>query len=425
MIDAAESVERQGPRAPRLLGIFASRRLLLCSAVLVALYAALMLLRYRGGVWLVGKDGVPLYSDFVPAWVAGVQALHGNVAPLYDPVRFVALQAALVGPRQHIFHLWSYPPTFFFLLAPFGLLRYFDALWCWEAATLIGCLAVVCLIVRRMAAIALVLASPFTAANVYFGQNGFLTAALLGAALYFLERRPVLAGIFIGGLTYKPQWGLLIPVALFAGKEWRALVSAAATTLVLAGASALAFGVSAWTELPRQMAAQTGDVPVEISRFFANPYRGYGYIQTVNGLVRWLHGAAPLAWTLQGVAALAAAVVVSVVWRSPARHALKAATLSAAIFLATPWAFAYDFAALAIPLAFLAADQMRCGLARGEQAILLVLFGAGLAILFFFGGGLPLGPLVASALSALILRRVWRAPANRILRCADGSAVTV
>ncbi len=69
---------------------------------------------------------------------------------------------------------------------------------------------------RRREAIALVLASPLTAWNFIAGQSGFLTAAFLGGALLFLERRPVVAGVFIGGLTYKPQFGILLPVALIA-----------------------------------------------------------------------------------------------------------------------------------------------------------------------------------------------------------------
>ena len=54
--------------------------------------------------------------------------------------------------------------------------------------------------------------------NVGHGQNGFLTAALLGGALHWLDRRPWLAGVLIGCLAYKPQFGVLIPVALLAGR---------------------------------------------------------------------------------------------------------------------------------------------------------------------------------------------------------------
>jgi hypothetical protein len=101
------------------------------------------------------------------------------------------------------------------------------------------------------------------------------------------------------------------------------------------------------------------------------------------------------------------------------RYALKAATLSAAAFLATPYAFAYDLAAIAVPVAFLARDQMRCGLLRGEQTILLGLFGAILAIFVALGdprvgttlASLPIGPAVMLTVSGIVLRRVVKSRA--------------
>ena len=59
--------------------------------------------------------------------------------------------------------------------------------------------------------------------NIGHGQNGFLTAALLGGALVVLDRRPILAGILIGLLVYKPQYGLMIPIVLAVSGRWRAL----------------------------------------------------------------------------------------------------------------------------------------------------------------------------------------------------------
>ena len=41
----------------------------------------------------------------------------------------------------------------------------------------------------------LALAYPAVLINIGHGQNGFLTAALLGGALIILDRRPILAGI--------------------------------------------------------------------------------------------------------------------------------------------------------------------------------------------------------------------------------------
>jgi len=78
--------------------------------------------------------------------------------------------------------------------------------------------------------------------------------------------------------------------------------------------------------------------------------------------------------------------------------------LSAAALVATPYAFATDLATIVIPLAFLASDQIRCGLLRGEQAVMIGPFGASLVILFAHGST-PLGPMLMITLLWMILRR--------------------
>jgi hypothetical protein len=259
---------------------------------------------------------------------------------------------------------------------------------------------VVYLIVRRQSAISLMLASPFAAWNFLIGQNGFLTALLLGASLLFLEQRPVLAGVFIGCLTYKPQFGILLPVALVAACQWRACVSAAVTAIFLVAASAAAFDVDGWAAFPRALFAEGGET------MFASPDWGF-LLQTIYGLILVLHGDAALAWLAQGVATAALGIVVWLVWRSPVRYALKAATSSTAALIATPYAFAYDLAAIAIPVAFLATDQIRCGLLRGEQTAMIALFVASLAIIPTAGKA-PVGAVILVTLLCLILRRALR-----------------
>src|SRR5207245_4104024 len=209
--------------------------------------------------WLVDSAGLPVYTDFACAWAATMQALHGDPGSLYDPAEFVKVQAALVGPRDYFYPNWPYPPTFFLILAPFTVLPYPHGFIAWDIATLLGLIVVVYLIVRRPPAIALVLASPFTMWNFLAGQNGFLTGSLLGLSLLFLEREPVLAGMFIGLLTYKPQFGILFPVALAAARQWRAFASAAVTGAIFAGLSIVVFGSDVWEALPRQLAAEAGE----------------------------------------------------------------------------------------------------------------------------------------------------------------------
>jgi arabinofuranan 3-O-arabinosyltransferase len=395
------------------LRIFANWRLHAYGYAIAAIYAAFLIAVYRAGTWLIDSAGAPVYTDFACAWAATMQALHGDAASLYDPAEFVKVQAALVGPRDYFYPNWPYPPTFFLILAPFTVLPYPYGFVVWDIATLLGLMVVVYLIVRRLPAIALVLASPFTMWNFLAGQNGFLTGSLLGASLLFLERQPVLAGVFIGLLTYKPQFGILLPVALAAARQWRAFASAAVTAAIFTGISIAAFGTDVWEALPRQLAAQTAEVLRAGGT--DDPAAEWGYIQTVYGVVRDLHGGAVLAWLVQGATTAGAAIIVWLVWRSAVRYPLKAAVLAAAALIATPYAFAYDMAAIAVPTAFLASDQMRHGLLRGEQAILIGLFGIALALLVAFGdrpggitfGSTPIGPLVAVALLGVILRRVY------------------
>lgn len=386
--------------APRILGVFARWRLLAYGYTFPVFYAAFFLYLYWRGLWLEDESGALVYHDFTRFWVAGWQALHGETASLHGQAAFKEVQDSTAGIGRSPYSVLSYPPTLTLLLVPLAMLPYVAAFLTWESVTLVSCIAVVYLIVRRQPAISLALTSPFAAWNFLIGQNGFLTASLLGASLLLLEPRPVLAGVFIGCLTYKPQFRILLPVALVAACQWRACVSAAVTAIFLVAASAAAFDVDGWAAFPRALFAEGGET------MFASPDWGF-LLQTIYGLILVLHGDAALAWLAQGVATAALGIVVWLVWRSPVRYALKAATSSTAALIATPYAFAYDLAAIAIPVAFLATDQIRCGLLRGEQTAMIALFVASLAIIPTAGKA-PVGAVILVTLLCLILRRALR-----------------
>jgi len=395
--------------ARRSFSIFTASRLNLYGYAVGLIYAAALTHFYFAGAWIVDGSGAPLYGDFTDVWVAGWQALTADASQLYESNEFVRIQTALLGARDYFYPNWPYPPTFFLILAPLSTLPYKYAFLAWDVATLLGCLVVVYLIVRRPAAIALVLASPFTVWNFLAGQNGFLTASLLGASLLFLEKRPIVAGVFIGCLTYKPQFGILLPIALVASRQWRAFASAGVAASLLAAASIALFGSDAWAAFPYGFVAQSK------LNLGGGPDSNWGYLQSVYGLTRSLHGSGCTAWLGQGLTILATAVVVWIVWQSPVRYPLKAATLSAAALIATPYVFAYDMAALAIPVAFLAKDQIYHGMLRGEQPIMIAMFGATLAALVILGdsanhitfGEVPFAPLVVITLLAVISRRAF------------------
>jgi hypothetical protein len=366
-----------------------------------AFYAAFALYLYSLGVWLLNRAGVPVYHDFTCMFVAGLQALHGEVGAVFNPEQFVRLQDTLVGTGHTLISDWAYPPPYFLILAPLATLPYVAAFLTFEFVTLLGCMAIAYAIVPRSAAIALLLASPFTTWNFLIGQNGFLTASLLGGSLLFLERRPMLAGLFAGSLIYKPQFGMLLPIALVAAGKWRAFASAGVTAVLLAGISVAAFGSGIWGKFALGFASYSNGL------FSLGPDADWGVVQTVFGFVRWLGGSPAVAWLAQVVATSGIAVTVWLVWRSRARFALKAAILSAGALIASPKAVAYDLAAIAIPVAFLASDQIRCGLLRGEQTTMIALFVASLAVIPTTGKA-PVGAVILVTLLCLILRRALR-----------------
>ncbi|MGH7090457.1 MAG: hypothetical protein ACREFQ_16295, partial [Stellaceae bacterium] len=129
--------------------------------------------------------------------------------------------------------------------------------------------------------------------------------------------------------------------------------------------------------------------------------------------VRTSRNLAALAYAAQAATVVGLAAVVWRVWRSQIGYALKAATLSAAALLASPHVFTYDLAAIVIPAAFLADDQLRHGLLPGDRTVWILLFGVPLALLVTLGdnahgptfSSTPIGVLTSIALFAAVLRR--------------------
>jgi len=108
------------------------------------------------------------------------------------------------------FYGWHYPPFCFAVAFLVASLPYALGLALWLAASFAAYLAAILAILPRPETLLIAAAFPAVFVNIGHGQNGFLTAALLGGALLLLDRRPWLAGVMIGLLAYKPQFGAMI-----------------------------------------------------------------------------------------------------------------------------------------------------------------------------------------------------------------------
>ena len=145
-----------------------------------------------------------------------------------------------------------------------------------------------------------------------------ITAGLIGLVLATMEKRPVLSGLLLGLLTYKPQFGLLFPLVLLISGRWKVFAFAAVSALGLLALSAVVFGAGT-------LAAFLHVLPEAGQTLITNGAVGWGKLQSLYGLTRCLGGSDLAGWTLQGLMSAACAVGVALVWRSQAPFALKAA----------------------------------------------------------------------------------------------------
>ena len=370
---------------------------LVAGLVLIASIAGFLYLLVTAN-GLIDTQGRPLGTDFSNVYAAGTFVLDGDPEAPFDLSRQYAREQEIFG-KATPFYGWHYPPPFLFVAAVLALMPYGLALALWQGVTLGLYLLTIRAILRvplRAARNASpdwllpALAFPAVLINIGHGQNGFLTAALLGAALVKLDRSSLLAGILFGLLAYKPQFGLMIPIVLAASGRWRTFAAAAGTVGLLAAATTFAFGSQVWqafldsTRFTRLVALEQGDT-------------GWYKIQSVFAWARMWGGSVALAYALQGALIIGLAGALVWLWRSAAPYPLKAAALCLAAILATPYTFDYDMMVLAPAIAFLAANGLKRGFGPWEKTAL-----AGLWLMPLIARSVALATLIPFGAPAML-----------------------
>lgn len=348
---------------------------------------------------LIDRNGKPLGTDFSNVYAAGSLTWQGRPAEAYQPARQHAEEKAVFGGREVPFYGWLYPPFFFSVAFLVASVPYAWGLAIWLAASLAAYLAAMRAILPRPETLLIAAAFPAVFINIGHGQNGFLTAALLGGALHWLDRRPWLAGVLIGLLAYKPQFGVLIPVALLAGGRWSTIGAAVATIAALLAVSFVTLGDGVWHAFADSMTF-TQTVVLEQGGI------GWEKIQSVFSAMRMWGAGVHLAYAVQIALALMLAASLAWLWQSNAAFELKASALATASLLATPYVLDYDLVALAVGIVFF----VRHGLSRGFRAFEISLLAAAWIAPLLSRGvagatGIPLGLMVLLAFYAFTLRR--------------------
>lgn len=312
--------------------------------------------------WIKGGFS-PLGEDFINVYAAGILVNQGIPGAVYDIILHGQAEIAAVAGQAIRYRAWHYPPIFLLIASFCALFPYALALVLYLGMGIAAYWKTMRSIApRTKEAFWLIAAFPGAYINIFNGQNGFITAALFGCGMLFLESRPVLAGAAFGFLSYKPQLFIFIPLFLAIGGHRKALFSALAVFLLCAVLSWAHYGVQIWMDFFNGLAVTRRDILEE-------GWAGWDRIQSIMSAVRMWGGSASWAYLLQGIAALAALSLAAWVWRTKASFDVRVAVLTAAIAVATPYIMDYDLTILIVPIVFWVRKAVKEGFCLPEKII--------------------------------------------------------
>jgi hypothetical protein len=333
--------------------------------------------------------------DFLNTWMGGRSMFSGGPAPWFDARTYAAALRDMLGPTYPETY-WSYPPHVVLFVWPLGLMPYLFAYiaWCVIGIALYLFACASALPRERLLFLAV---APGVAVCVFFGQNGFYTAALLIGGLLALDRRPVLAGVLFGILTIKPQLGLLLPIILLLERRWATIASAAATVALLVVATAMLFGWDVWLDYWHKIVPQ---------QMWLTENAGGLMFSLVSSLffgARLIYLPLGVAWAIQYAgSAFAVAAVVWTYWKRRDAN-LSLALFVTATFLFTPYILNYDMVMFGFVVALL---RDRPDNTMRDHWLLLAVWSLPVTMMFAGAIWIPLAPVVLVMFACWLLRRL-------------------
>ncbi len=290
----------------------------------------------------------PLGIDFMPMWAAG-HAVLGHPHRVYDVVWLTHAQRPMLG-HFHGLRPFVYPPSSLLVFAPLSLLPFGVAYAAWTVAGTAALVAVMARLAPRPLELLAMLLTPASVLVLNTGQTTFLVAAMAMAALAMMEKRPILAGVLFGVTgAIKPQAMVLLPVALIAARQWRAIAATALAAAAVLFVALVAFGGAIWFEWQTAMGAFGKWVMStwDLERGMITP--------TALGLNLRLDQGSLDAW--RAAFGLGAIAMAAWVFRSTDDVARRGAALLGGGLFVTPYAMHYDAALLAPAAALMLARR--------------------------------------------------------------------
>ena len=350
-------------------GWWLSRRRVRDIALISSLIGLAMLIILNfGGTGTLDPFGKPVGSDFAAFWEAGRIANLGDAARAWDQ----QLLNDSIRAAHHSGYgtAWIYPPVFLFVVSPLAALPYLAATFLWQLVSLFAIALTLKAILKSNRDTCIALASPLTPLVLANGQNSFVTAALLGACLLMLDRKPTLAGGLFGGLIYKPQLGIVLAPLLLFGGHWRAFFGGAIAAIGLIAASVLLWGVDSWTAWLGSL--HYGRTYMELGSV------GFHKSVSLFSMVRAWGAGVEFSYVVQAIGTVGAIILLWMGRNAPT--AVKAACACAAVALSTPYLLDYDLAVIGVGSAFLYVEARRTAFLPFEKTALAFVWAAPLYV---------------------------------------------
>jgi hypothetical protein len=293
-----------------------------------------------------GHDGVigPRFNALGADWVIFLSAARsfftGDLGHIYDQAwitQSTNSQFAHWLSEPLPFPLFPYPPLYLLLVLPFAALPVAASLLLSQLAqfALLGWALRKLVPDRGWLFLAFgVLLAPAASNNVLAGSNAMLVAALIVGGIALLPGRPLLAGLLLGVLAFKPQYMPLPLLALLAAREGRAFIAAIAIAAALCLVSAALLGPALWLDWINVYLH-----PQTVAGMNATAW-GHMWDDSVSTCIGLLGAPAWAATAAQGAAML---IAIAVTWRAfRAGHPQRLAVLCCAMLLASPHVSSYD-----------------------------------------------------------------------------------
>jgi hypothetical protein len=275
----------------------------------------------------------PMVIDFLAYWAAARLALAGQIASVYDVAAHQAAEQVIAPINGWL--PFAYPPPFLLIVTPFGLFPYWVAFALWVGLSA----AAFALVARKFGSLPYAISHPAFLTNVLIGQNGFITASIFMSGLAALRRNPTFGGALLGLMILKPQLALVLPIAMIAGRQWKAIAGAAISATIALLIALAVFGTVAYAGF------------FKILPFFTNGMIRsrwpWNEMVSVFGFLRYFGVPQNLALALHSLVAIAAIAMVWRAWRRDVDE--RDGILATATLLIPPYLLTYDALLLVIP----------------------------------------------------------------------------